>query len=47
MIHAIEQERVIGTVKGPGESANQYVFITSDSTLVKVGEYVYYNIEDG
>ena len=43
MIHAIEQERAIGTVKGPGESANQYVFITSDSTLVKVGEYVYYN----
>ncbi|MEL7083554.1 MAG: DUF87 domain-containing protein [Cyanobacteria bacterium J06597_1] len=46
MIHAIEKERAIGTVKGPGETANQYVFITSDSTLVKVGEYVYYNTAD-
>ncbi|MEM9156463.1 MAG: ATPase, partial [Cyanobacteria bacterium P01_F01_bin.33] len=36
------QPLAIGTVKGPGDSANQYVFITSDSRLVKVGEFVYY-----
>lgn len=39
-------DRVIGTVKGPGDSANQYVFITSDSCLVKVGEFVYYTTAD-
>ncbi|MEO1132951.1 MAG: DUF87 domain-containing protein [Cyanobacteria bacterium J06639_1] len=38
------QPLAIGTVKGPGDSANQYVFITSDSRLVKVGEFVYYEM---
>ena len=33
---------VIGTVKGPGDSSNQYVFITADNPHVKVGEFVYY-----
>ena len=33
---------VIGTVKGPGDSSNQYVFITADNRHVKVGEFVYY-----
>jgi uncharacterized protein len=37
--------RVVGTVKGPGETANQYVFITSDTRDVKIGEYVYYEYE--
>ena len=32
----------IGTVKGPGESGNQYVFITANNRQVKVGEFVYY-----
>ena len=36
--------RVVGTVKGPGETANQYVFITSDTRNVKIGEYVYYEV---
>ncbi|EDX87826.1 conserved domain protein [Synechococcus sp. PCC 7335] len=35
---------VIGTVKGPGENGNQYVFITSDSRQVKIGEFVYYEV---
>ena len=35
---------VVGTVKGPGETGNQYVFITSDTRHVKIGEYVYYQI---
>src|SRR6476646_10177648 len=33
---------VIGTVKGPGENGNQYVFITTDNQQVKIGEFVYY-----
>ncbi|MBD2465651.1 DUF87 domain-containing protein [Oscillatoria sp. FACHB-1407] len=34
----------IGTVKGPGENGNQYVFITSDNRYVKIGEFVYYEV---
>ncbi|MFQ3613425.1 MAG: DUF87 domain-containing protein [Cyanobacteriota bacterium] len=37
---------VIGTVKGPGETSNQYVFITSNTQAVKVGEFVYYEVRD-
>ncbi|GAB4214260.1 MAG: DUF87 domain-containing protein [Synechococcales cyanobacterium] len=33
---------VMGTVKGPGEDPNQYVFITSATEAVKVGEFVYH-----
>ena len=35
---------VIGTVKGPGEDGNQYVFITADNHQVKIGEFVFYEI---
>lgn len=35
---------VIGTVKGPGENGNQYVFITADNRYVKIGEFVYYEV---
>ncbi|UBF29205.1 ATP-binding protein [Kovacikia minuta CCNUW1] len=39
---------VIGTVKGPGETGNQYVFITTDNRHVKIGEFVYYEVlEEG
>ncbi len=38
--------KVIGTVKGPGENGNQYVFITSDNRSVKIGEYVYYEVRE-
>jgi DNA helicase HerA-like ATPase len=37
---------VVGTVKGPGENGNQYVFITSDNRHVKIGEYVYYAVSE-
>jgi uncharacterized protein len=37
--------QVIGTVKGPGENGNQYVFITADNRRVKIGEFVYYNVD--
>lgn len=36
---------VIGTVKGPGEN-NQYVFITAEHQVVKIGEFVYYELPD-
>jgi uncharacterized protein len=36
----------IGTVKGPGETGNQYVFITADTQHVKIGEFVYYQLID-
>jgi len=35
---------VIGTVKGPGETGNQYVFITANNRQVKTGEFVSYSI---
>lgn len=35
---------VVGTVKGPGENGNQYLFITADNRYVKIGEYVYYEV---
>lgn len=34
----------IGTVKGPGENGNQYVFITTNNRQVKIGEFVYYTV---
>jgi DNA helicase HerA-like ATPase len=35
--------QAIGTVKGPGEDGNQYLFITADAERqVKIGEFVYY-----
>ena len=37
---------VMGTVKGPGEGGNQYIFITSENSYVRIGEFVYYEIEE-
>ena len=36
----------VGTVKGPGENGNQYVFITADNQHVKIGEFVYYQLRE-
>lgn len=41
---AVFSVNVIGTVKGPGENGNQYVFITADNRHVKIGEFVYYEV---
>ncbi|PIK86545.1 hypothetical protein SYN63AY4M2_08940 [Synechococcus sp. 63AY4M2] len=41
-----EAPEVIGTVKGPGETSNQYVFITSNTQAVRVGDFVYYEVQD-
>ncbi|HEY9826914.1 MAG TPA: DUF87 domain-containing protein [Stenomitos sp.] len=37
--------QVIGTVKGPGEDGNQYVFITAQTDHIKIGEFVYYILQ--
>lgn len=34
--------QVVGIVKGPGETGNEYLFITSDPSPVPIGEFVYY-----
>ncbi len=38
--------QVIGTVKGPGESGNQYLFITAQADYIKIGEFVFYRLID-
>ncbi|MGG6293404.1 ATP-binding protein [Leptolyngbya sp. AN02str] len=44
MPSALSALHTIGTVKGPGDDGNQYVFITVDNRYVKIGEFVYYEI---
>lgn len=39
------EAQVIGTVKGPGDSGNQYVFITAQADHIKIGEFVYYRLK--
>lgn len=36
-----------GTVKGPGELPHEYLFITRDNEKTRIGEFVYYNAQDG
>lgn len=43
-VSAVAAPSVIGTVKGPGENGNQYVFITADNRYVRIGEFVYYQV---
>ena len=35
-------DQLVGTVKGPGEKPNEYVFITADNDHTRLGEFVYY-----
>lgn len=35
-------DTIIGTVKGPGERPNEYLFITTNNEQTKIGEFVYY-----
>ncbi len=37
----------IGTVKGPGELPHEYLFITKNNDRTRIGEFVYYNANDG
>ena len=44
----VEQRHPIGSTKGPAEGASDYVMVTPDTDgVVKVGEFVYYEGEDG
>jgi len=45
-LNASISSNVIGTVKGPGETGNEYVFITSNNRFVRVGEFVCYNYQE-
>ncbi len=42
---SLTSTQTVGTVKGPGENGNQYVFITADNRHVKIGEFVYYEVQ--
>jgi uncharacterized protein len=42
---SLSSPNTVGTVKGPGENGNQYLFITADNRYVKIGEFVYYEVE--
>lgn len=37
---------IIGTVKGPADKPNEYLFITTNNKATKIGEFVYYSIDD-
>ena len=41
------QDPVIGTVKGPGELPHEYLFVTTDNSRTRIGEFVYYSAQDG
>ena len=36
-------DTLVGTVKGPGEKPNEFVFITTDNDHTRVGEFIYYS----
>jgi uncharacterized protein len=38
-------DTLIGTVKGPGEKPQEFLFITPDSSRTRIGEFVYYEAE--
>lgn len=40
-------DTLVGTVKGPGEKPNEYIFITTDNGSTRVGEFVYYSAKAG
>jgi hypothetical protein len=35
---------VIGTVAGPGENPNEFVFVTSSDKSIKTGEFITYTV---
>lgn len=40
-------DKLIGTVKGPGELPHEYLFITKDNRKTRIGEFVYYLAREG
>ena len=43
----MKKDILIGTVKGPGELPHEFLFITTDNTNTRIGEFVYYQATDG
>jgi len=43
----VSEGKLVGTVKGPGETPHQYIFITSDNIDTRIGEFVYYHAPIG
>ena len=41
------QDTLIGTVKGPGELPHEFLFITTDNSNTRIGEFIYYEAKDG
>jgi hypothetical protein len=41
------KDKLIGTVKGPGELPHEYLFITKDNRKTRIGEFVYYLAREG
>lgn len=39
-------DKLIGTVKGPGELPHEYLFITKDNRKTRIGEFVYYTANE-
>jgi DNA helicase HerA-like ATPase len=40
-------DALVGTVKGPGEKPNEFIFITTDNDRTRIGEFVYYTTRAG
>jgi uncharacterized protein len=40
-------DALVGTVKGPGEKPNEFIFITTDNDHTRIGEFVYYATRAG
>ncbi len=38
---------LVGTVKGPGDKPNEFIFITTDNDRSRIGEFVYYETPSG
>jgi DNA helicase HerA-like ATPase len=40
-------DALVGTVKGPGDKPNEFVFVTTDNDHTRIGEFVYYATHTG
>ena len=47
MKSAQQNDRLVGTVKGPGEKPNEFIFVTTDNDHTRIGEFVYYATHAG
>ncbi|MHA1732819.1 MAG: hypothetical protein ACTSU5_12810, partial [Promethearchaeota archaeon] len=38
---------IVGRARGPGSTEHEFEFVTKDPDVIKIGEYVYYEINGG